>query len=91
MTNLTHFAFSLVTTPRMATTPVVMYVLPPSLRHQRNPTIFRTWATSSDPLSYGKTVNIDVRIINSPEVDDEEWGMAFLKGENDMWPTSEEF
>ena len=91
MTNLTHFAFSLVTTPRMTTTPVVMYVLPPSLRHQHNPTIFRTWATSSDPLSYGKTVNIDVRIVNSPEVDDEKWGMAFLKGESDMWPSSEVF
>jgi hypothetical protein len=91
MTNLTHFAFSLVTTLRMATTPVVVYVLSPSLRHQHNSTIFRTWATNSDPLSYGKIVNIDVGIVNSPEVDDEKWGMAFLKGENDMWPSSEVF
>jgi hypothetical protein len=87
MTNLTHFAFSLVSTPRMRTTAVVMYVLTPYLRHQHNPTVFRTWATSEDPLSYGKIVNIDVRITNSPEVDDEKWGMAFLRGENDMWPT----
>jgi len=84
MTSLTHFSFSLVCTPRMATTLVVVYVLPSSSPHQQNPTIFRTWATSADPLSYGKIVNIDVRITNSPEVDDENWGMAFLKGENDV-------
>jgi hypothetical protein len=91
MTNLTHFAFSLVSTPRMATTPVVVYVLTPTLRQLHNQTIFRTWAAGPDPLSYGTIVKIDVRLTNSPEVDDEQWGMAFLKGENDMWPASETY
>jgi len=73
----------------MTATTVVVYILTPSLRQQHNPTVFRTWATSADPLSYGRIVNVDVGITHSPEVDDEKWGMAFLKGENDVWPTSE--
>jgi hypothetical protein len=84
MTNLTHFAFSLIGTPLMTTSPVVVYVLTPSLRLQHNATIFRTWATSSDPLSNGKIVNIDIRA--TKEVEDDKWGMAFLKGDNDIWP-----
>jgi hypothetical protein len=91
MTDLTHFAFSLVGTPRMTTTTpaIVMYTLPPSLRNQHNATIFRTWATSADPLAYGKVINIDVDIIDSREVDDENWAMAFRKGENELWPATE--
>jgi hypothetical protein len=91
MTSLTNFAFSLVGTPRMTTIAVVLYVLTPSLRHQYNPTIFRTWATGPDPLSYGKIFNIDIGITDFQEVDEEKWGMAFLRGENEMWPTSEIF
>jgi hypothetical protein len=87
MNSLTHFSFSLVTTPRMTTATVVVYVSTPSTGQQHNSTIFRTWASSADPLSYGKIV--DVGITNRQEVD--EWGMAFLKGENDMWPTLETF
>jgi len=85
MTDLTHFAFTLVGTPRTPTTAMVVYVLSPTLRLQHDATVFRTWATSGDPVAYGKIVNIDVT--HSPEVRGMNWGMAFLKGENDVWPT----
>lgn len=88
MTNLTHFAFSLVSAARATTTAVVVYVLTPSLRQQHDSTIFRTWATSPDPLSYGEIVNV---VVGSPEIDDDKCGIAFLKGENDLWPTPEIF
>lgn len=87
MSNLKYFAFSLVSTPRITTTPVVVYTMPPAQRQQQcDPTIFRTWASSSDPLAHGKIININVGITHSPEVDDSNWSLAFLRGEGDMWP-----
>lgn len=86
MPGLTHFAFTLVGSPRTpTTTAMVVYVLSPTLRLQHDSTVFRTWAASGDPVAYGKIVNIDV--MHSPEVGGKNWGMAFLKGENDVWPT----
>lgn len=90
MNNLKYFAFSLVSTPRMTTTPVVVYTIPPPAQRQQpcDPTIFRTWASSSDPLAHGKIINVG--ITHSPEVDDSNWSLAFLRGENDMRPVDQD-
>lgn len=85
MSDLTHFAFTLVGTPRAPTTAIVVYVLTPNLLLQHDATVFRAWATSGDPVAYGKIVDID--LTHSPGVRGLNWGMAFLKGENDVWPT----
>lgn len=68
---------------------VVMYTLPSSLRGQHNSTLFRTWATSADPLAHGKVVNIDVDIKNPREIDGGDSAVSFWKGENEMWPATE--
>ncbi len=80
MPNLTQFAFPLVGTPRMATPPIVVYIIPPYLRQQQSSIIFRTWAMSADPIAYGKIVHVNIEVTQSPDVDDANWGMALLDG-----------
>ena len=80
MPNLTQFAFRLVGTQRMTTSPIVVYTKPPHLRQQQSSLIFRTWAMSADPISHGKIVLVNIELTRISDVDDANWGMALLDG-----------
>lgn len=79
MPSLTDFAFTLMSEPSMTTTSIVVYTIPPHLRQQQSSIIFRTWAKSADPISYGRIVHMNVGVTHSPDVDDANWGIAFLR------------
>ncbi|CAA7259018.1 unnamed protein product [Cyclocybe aegerita] len=78
MPNLLHFAFSLATPPGATATRILAYTLPTS--SAQSSIIFRTWAGSSNPLSYGRFFNLDVDH-SPPEL---KWEMAFLRNTNDL-------
>ncbi|KDR75719.1 hypothetical protein GALMADRAFT_498072 [Galerina marginata CBS 339.88] len=89
MPNLAHLAFTFVNTAGSATTPVLVYSLPPTPdSSQEGPTIFRTWASASDPLAYGSIFHLDIRQPSIGSILDVRWEMAYYSGKNDIWTTS---
>ncbi|KAF8967945.1 hypothetical protein BDZ97DRAFT_1916514 [Flammula alnicola] len=89
MPNLTHFAFSLITSPGSTMSPVLVYSLPTTASDapQEGATIFRKWALSDNPLDYGTMYRLDVEYPQfSNSVPEISWEKAFLLGENDNWP-----
>lgn len=82
MPNLTHFAFTLVSSPGSQTIPLLVYALAkPSHHYQEGSTLFRTWATSPDPFSYGYIHALDVaHPSTSPSIPNAQWELAFFRG-----------
>lgn len=78
MPNLIHFAFSLVYNPGSSVATILTYTLPAVAYPNRNASIFRSWATSDEPLSYGVTSYVSVTGISATQV----WEMAYLRGED---------
>jgi hypothetical protein len=82
MPNLTHFAFTLVSSPGSQTMPLLVYALPNSPnQRQEGSTLFRTWATSPEPFSYGHICALDAAYpshsLSNPNA---QWELAFLRG-----------
>lgn len=88
MPKLTHFAFTLVGTRGSATTPVLVYTLPPSESSQGGGTSFLTWALSSDPIAFGSVVQLNVDQPMAGPIPDDSWELAYYRGENDIWQAS---
>jgi len=82
MPNLTHFTFTLVSSPGSQTMPLLVYALPKSPnQRQEASTLFRTWATSSDPFSHGHICALDAaHPSNSPSIPNAQWELAFVRG-----------
>jgi len=82
MPNLTHFAFTLVSSPGSQTVPLLVYALPNSPNQRKEgSTLFRTWATSPDPFSYGYMCALDAaHPSNSLSIPNAQWELAFLRG-----------
>ncbi|KAF9526640.1 hypothetical protein CPB83DRAFT_837237 [Crepidotus variabilis] len=99
MPNLTSFAFALTRTPRSTAMQMVLYSLAPPHPSRRplprqdgeqrtsfNSTIFREWATSAEPLSHGKLVDVGVTLapFESDDSEERQLSMAFLKSDIDI-------
>lgn len=79
MPNLTHFAFTLVSSPGLPNMPLLVYALPNQC--QEGSTLFRTWATSLEPFSYGYICALDVaHPSGSLSIPNAHWELAFLRG-----------
>ncbi|KAF8161258.1 hypothetical protein B0H34DRAFT_372654 [Crassisporium funariophilum] len=91
MPNLIHFAFSLTGSSANPTVPVLTYSLPAESLPGQSSSIFRAWAKSSDPLSYGVLSHFNAaQDSNSLARVDTSWERAYLRGEDEYLITSSE-
>lgn len=79
MPNLIYFAFSLVYSPGSSVVTILRYTLPAAASHDQNSSIFRSWAMSAEPLSYGVTANISMTEISGSKTQICE--TAYLRGD----------
>ncbi|KAH9485477.1 hypothetical protein JR316_0002385 [Psilocybe cubensis] len=86
MPNLTHFAFTLVSTSTSPSTSVLVYKLPTSSSSlKKGATQFLEWASSSDPFAFGFVFHLDINEPTTGSIPKEDWELAYYKGENDIW------
>lgn len=80
MPNLTYFAFSLVYNTGSAVATILIYTTPTaSPDPDQNASVFRSWTTSAEPLSYGVTAKVNMTGMRTLV-----WEMAYLRGEGEM-------
>lgn len=78
MPNLIYFAFSLVHNPGSSVVTILAYTLPTAASQDQNASIFRSWAISAEPLSYGVTTNVSLTGMLGAST--HAWEMAYLRG-----------
>lgn len=81
MPNLIHFTFSLVYNPESSMVTILTYTLPTETSPDQTASIFRSWAMSDEPLSYGVITNVNMSGICTSSTQD--WEMVYLRGERD--------
>ncbi|KAF4620713.1 hypothetical protein D9613_000834 [Agrocybe pediades] len=82
MIRLTHLSFSLLCRPEDRNVRILIYKLPTT--NPNNGATFLQWAASSDPLSHGKVVEIDVPNRGNDD-EDVDWETMFYRGYQDIW------
>jgi hypothetical protein len=79
MPNLIYFAFSLVHNPGSSVVTILAYTLPTPASQDQNASIFRSWAISAEPLSYGVSTNVSMAGTSGASTH-AAWEMAYLRG-----------